>query len=84
MIEFELLAQGCYRPDQVIMQYDPTLRMPSTPTIQAWMDTTWEQLLAQAREKAIPLFDAPLFRYVHAASHPDGTLHITVGKTDYK
>jgi 8-oxo-dGTP pyrophosphatase MutT (NUDIX family) len=84
MIEFELLVHGCYRADQVIMQYDPTLRMPITPTIQAWMDTTWEQLLAQAREKGIPLFDAPLFRYVHAASHPDGTLHITVGDTGYK
>src|SRR5690348_14817406 len=70
MIEFELLAQGCYRPDQVIMHYDPTFRMPITPAIQAWMDTTWEQQLAQAQEKGTRLFDAPLFRYVQAASYP--------------
>ena len=84
MIEFELLAHGCYRPDQVVMKYNPTRRMTITPEIQAWMDIVWEQRLAQARERGTPLFDAPLFRYVDAASHPDGTLHVVVGDTSYK
>src|SRR5437763_12115739 len=66
------------------MKYDPVLRMPITPAIQAWMDATWEQQLAQAHEKGTRLFDAPLFRYVQAASHPDGTLQVTVGDTGYK
>src|SRR5947208_7666459 len=84
MIEFELLAQGYYRPDQVVMNYNPTLRMPITPAIQAWMDSTWQQQLAQAGERGTRLFDAPLFRYVQATSHPDGTLQLTVGDTGYK
>jgi ADP-ribose pyrophosphatase YjhB (NUDIX family) len=84
MIEFELLVHGCYRPDQVIMKYNPALHMPITPEVQAWMDTTWEQQLAQARQKGTRLFDAPLFRYVQAASCPDGRLQVTVGDTGYK
>jgi ADP-ribose pyrophosphatase YjhB (NUDIX family) len=48
------------------------------------MDITWEQQLAQARQKGTRLFDAPLFRYVQAASRPDGRLQVTVGDTGYK
>src|SRR5437899_8807867 len=84
MSEFELLAHGCYRPDQVIMKYNPALRMPTSPEIQAWMDTTWEQQLARARERGTRLFDAPLFRYMQTASLADGTLHVIVGDTGYK
>src|SRR5207248_1054112 len=40
--------------------------------------------LAIAREKGIPLFDAPLFRLIHAELRPDGTLHLILGNTSYK
>jgi 8-oxo-dGTP pyrophosphatase MutT (NUDIX family) len=84
MIEFELLARGCYRPDQVLIKYDPTLRMPITRELQAWMDILWQQQVERASERGTRLFDAPLFRYVDATSHPDGTLSIVVGDTSYK
>src|SRR6266852_1244811 len=84
MLEFEILARGLYRPDQLDIIYDPTLRMPTNPTIQAWMDSLWEQKLAIAQTQKIPLFDAPLFRFIEAESKPDGTLHLVLGDTGYK
>jgi 8-oxo-dGTP pyrophosphatase MutT (NUDIX family) len=66
MIEFEILARGLYRPDKLAITYDPSLRMPTTPAIQHWMDTLWQQKLAIAQEKNIPLNDSKLFRLVHA------------------
>src|SRR2546428_2401485 len=68
MLEFEILARGLYHPDQLDITYDPSLHMPTTATIQEWMDTLWEQKLALAREKVIPLFDAPLFRFIDRKS----------------
>src|SRR5256886_3954768 len=84
MLEFEILTHGLYRPDQLNITYDPSLRMPTTPTIQAWMDTLWEQKLAIARKQNIPLFDAPLFRFVEVEVKDDGTLHLVLGDTGYK
>lgn len=84
MIEFEIVAQGFYRPAQLVIDYDPTLQMPVTPEIQEWMDTLWEQKLTQARQQGTPLFETPLFRFVAAAAQTDGTLHITMGDTCYK
>jgi 8-oxo-dGTP pyrophosphatase MutT (NUDIX family) len=84
MIEFEILARGLYRPDQLRITYDPALRMVITPAIQAWMDHLWQQKLAIAQEKGFPLFDAPLYRFVHGESRADGTLHLTLGDTSYK
>jgi 8-oxo-dGTP pyrophosphatase MutT (NUDIX family) len=84
MLEFEILARGLYRPNQLDIIYDPSLRMPTNPTIQAGMDTLWEQKLAIAYEKGIPLFDAPLFRFIEANSKSDGTLHLVLGDTGYK
>src|SRR3989442_12978569 len=84
MLEFEILTHGLYRPDQLYITYDPSLRMPTTPTIQAWMDTLWEQKLAIAHEQNIPLFDAPLFRFVEVEAKADGTLHLVLGDTGYK
>jgi len=83
-LEFEFLARGFYRPDQLDITYDSSLRMPINPTTQAWMDTLWEQKLALARENAIPLFDAPLFRFIDAQSKSDGTLRLVLGDTGYK
>jgi hypothetical protein len=84
MLEFEILASGLYRSDQLEITYDPTLSMPITPAIQEWIDTLWQQKLAIAREKGFPLFDAPLFRLITAESRPDGTLHLVLGNTSYK
>src|SRR6266571_4517381 len=84
MLEFEILARGLYRPDQLDITYDSSLRMATNPTIQAWMDILWEQKLALAREKKIPLFDAPLFRFIEAESKSNGTLRIVLGDTGYK
>ncbi len=84
MLEFEILARGRYRPDQLDITYDPCLRMPTSPTIQTWMDTLWEQKLALAREKKIPLFDAPLFRLIEAEAKSDGTLRLVLGDTGYR
>src|SRR5260370_13909456 len=84
MLEFEILARGLYRPEQLDITYDPSLRMPIQPAMQSWMDTLWEQKLVIAREKDIPLFDAPLFRLVEAEAKPGGTLRLLLGDTGYK
>jgi hypothetical protein len=84
MLEFEILARGFYRPNQLDISYNPSLRMPTNPTIQVWMDTLWEQKLVIAREQNIPLFDAPLFCFVEVEAKADGTLHLVLGDTGYK
>ena len=71
MREFEILARGLYHPDQLEITYDPSLSMPITPAIQEWMDTLWQQKLTTAQQKGIPLFDAPLFRLIHAETRPN-------------
>jgi len=71
MREFEILARGLYRPDQLEITYDPSLSMPTTPAIQEWMDTLWQQKLAIAQQKSIPLHDAPLFRLIYAETRPN-------------
>jgi 8-oxo-dGTP pyrophosphatase MutT (NUDIX family) len=84
MLEFDILARGFYRLDQLHITYDPSLCMPITPAIQAWMDTHWAQKLAEAKQKNLPLFDAPLYRFVSAQPRADGTLHLVLGNTSYK
>ena len=84
MLEFEILVHGLYRPDQLNITYNPSLRMPISPSIQAWIDAFWEQKLATAREQNIPLFDAPLFRFVEVEATAEGTLHLVLGGTGYK
>ncbi len=84
MIEFEILTHGLYNPDQLIITYNPSLHMPITPAIQSWIDTLWQQKLAAAHQRGIPLFDTNLFRLVNVASQPDGTLHLVLGNTSYK
>lgn len=83
MIEFEIIAQGLYRPDQLSITYNSALRMPITPAIQSWMNDLWEQKLAVAKQKNIPLFDAPLFRFIDAITTPD-QIYLTLGDTGYK
>lgn len=84
MLEYELLARGLFRLDQLAITYDPALRMPMTPEIQAWMEHEWRTQLAIAREQQFALYDADLFRLIHAAARPDGMLAVTLGDTTYK
>lgn len=84
MQEYEILVRGLFRPDQLIITYHPAQRMPTSPAIQQWMDTFWEQKLAQAQERGVPLFDAPLYRFVDVETRQDGNLHVTLGDTGYK
>lgn len=92
-LEFEILARGLYGPDQLDIIYDPSLRMPTSPEIQAWMGRLWEEKLAIARERGVPLFDAPLFRLVSVETSgqeqsegPQGPplLRLVLGDTSYK
>src|SRR5215469_10825986 len=71
-MEFEILARGLYRTEQVVITYDPALRMPVDEAVQGWMDDLWQRKLAMAREKGVPLFDAPLFRLVGAETGVEG------------
>lgn len=84
MLEFSILAHGLYRPDQLIITYDPVQRMPKSAGVQGWMDEFWQQQLIQAREQGRRLFDAPLIRFVAAIAQNDGTLHLCLGDTSYK
>jgi 8-oxo-dGTP pyrophosphatase MutT (NUDIX family) len=84
MIEFEILAHGFFRPEQLVISYDPTLRLSVTEETQAWMDEVWQQKLTWARETGTRLFDAPLFRFISASMEPDGTLRLVVSDTSYK
>jgi hypothetical protein len=83
MLEFEMLAQGLYRPDQLIVTYDPALRMPKTAEIENWMESLWQEKLARAKANGTRLFDAPLFRFV-SAQVTDDQLTITIGDTSYR
>ncbi len=84
MREFEILARGLFRPDQLIITYNPALCMPTSPASQQWMDTLWGQKLVEAQERGVPLFDAPLYRFVDVETSADGALHLTLGDTGYK
>jgi 8-oxo-dGTP pyrophosphatase MutT (NUDIX family) len=84
MLEFEILARGLFLPDQLVITYNPALGMPTSPAIQQWMDTLWAQKLAMAQERGIPLFDAPLYRFMDVETRADGALYLTLGDTGYK
>jgi 8-oxo-dGTP pyrophosphatase MutT (NUDIX family) len=83
MLEFEILAQGLYRPDQLTITYNPALHMPKTPAIGDWMESLWQEKLAQAKANGTRLFDAPLFRLISAHATND-QLTVVVGDTSYK
>src|SRR5262245_47800858 len=83
MVEFEIVVRGLFGPNQLVLSYDPSLRMTISPEIQAWIDTFWQEKLVQAKAQSIRLFDAPLFRFIEA-SIQDNSLHMLVGDTSYK
>lgn len=84
MLEFDILVRGLFRPDQLEIVYDSTLRMPLPADVREWMDQLWQQKLAAARAKGTPLYDARLFRLISASVRPDGTLHLVLGDGSYK
>jgi len=83
MLEFEILTQGLYRPNQLTIIYNPALRMPKTAEIEDWMESLWQEKLAQAKANRIRLFDAPLFRFISAQASED-QLALTLGDTSYR
>src|SRR5579872_1358938 len=84
MLEFDILARGLYRRNQLDITYDPSLHISITPSIVEWMDDLWQQKLAIAHEKGTRLFDSQLFRLEQATALPDGILHLVLGNTSYK
>jgi 8-oxo-dGTP pyrophosphatase MutT (NUDIX family) len=84
MLEFEIIARGLYRQEQVIVDYRPEQRMVATLETREWMEQQWQRSLAEAKERGTRLFDAPLFRFVEATAGGDGTLRLVVGDTGYK
>jgi hypothetical protein len=83
MLGFEILVRGLFRPDQFHIRYDPSLVMPSNPELRAWIDTLWQEKLAQAKQRNVPLYDASLFRFVEAELQGE-TFRLTLGNTGYK
>src|SRR5579864_6794075 len=83
MLEFKILAQGLYPPNQLTTAYNPALRMPKTAAIEHWMETLWQEKLVQAKANGTRLFDAPLFRFISAQTTGD-QLTVTIGDTSYK
>src|SRR5258708_36702369 len=79
-----MLALRLYRPDLLVIIYNPALRMHTTPALQEWMDATWQAKLTLAREQGFPLFDGQLFRLVSAEAGGDGKVHLVLGRTGYK
>src|SRR5579884_1526693 len=84
MLDFEILARGLFRADQLDIHYDPTLTMPYTPAIREWMEALWQEKLLQARQRNVPLYDAPLFRYVEVTVTEQQVLKLVLGDTGYK
>lgn len=84
MLEFEILARGLFLPEQLDIYYDPSLTMPFTPAIRAWMEALWQEKLALARQRNVPLYDAPLFRFISAQASAGGKLKLVLGDTGYK
>lgn len=84
MLEFEILARGLYKPDDLAITYDSLLCMPTSPAIQQWMDALWQEKLSFAHTQSVPLYDSQLFRLVSAQVRPNGILHLVLGNTSYK
>src|ERR1700730_16783956 len=84
MLDFEIIARGFFLPEQLDIDYDPSLIMPSTPTLRVWMENLWEEKLVYARQRDVPLYDAPLFRFVAAETQVEQTLKLVLGDTNYK
>jgi 8-oxo-dGTP pyrophosphatase MutT (NUDIX family) len=84
MLDFEFLVRGCYTPEQLIVDYNPTHLVSLSPEMRATMEQLWQNKLAQAQQKHFPLFDGQLFRFMYAEERENSTLRIKLGNTSYK
>jgi NTP pyrophosphohydrolases containing a Zn-finger, probably nucleic-acid-binding len=85
MLQFNILAQGLFRQEQLTVEYDPTYRLHVTPAEQAWIEQCWQEKLAQAKQQHNLLFDGPLYRFRTVRVSPDQQqLHLALGNTTYK
>ena len=84
MLDFEFLVRGCYTPEQLVIDYNPTHHVSLTTEMRVKMEQLWHDKLAQAKEKHFPLFDGQLFRLMYAEERENSTLRIKLGDTSYK
>ncbi|GCE26623.1 hypothetical protein KDA_21070 [Dictyobacter alpinus] len=84
MFEFEILARGVYRPEDLQITYQSSQRLLFHVEQQASMDELWQQKLQQAQQQQRLLFDAPLYRFIDAQSGASNTLALMLGDTSYK
>lgn len=83
MSEFEILAHGLYRPEQIHIIYQPESLRFSVEQ-QAAMDHVWQTKLLQARQQQSLLFDAPLYRLIAFQQTSTQNIQLTLGDTSYK
>jgi 8-oxo-dGTP pyrophosphatase MutT (NUDIX family) len=84
MLEFEILARGLYRPEQLHITYQPTQILPFSVEQQVEVDHFWQAKLLQAKEQQRLLFDAPLYRLINARQATKLTINLILGDTSYK
>ncbi|GCF09264.1 NUDIX hydrolase [Dictyobacter arantiisoli] len=85
MLEFEVLARGLYRPEQLEIEYQAQQRLQFAPELQAALDSDWQNQLQQASQQQRLLFDAPLYRLLSVPpAHTSDRLHLILGDTSYK
>ncbi|GAC1588203.1 MAG: hypothetical protein NVS4B1_32170 [Ktedonobacteraceae bacterium] len=84
MLDFEFLVRGCYTPEQLFVDYNPTHHVSLTTEMRADMEHLWHDKLALAKSRGFPLFDGPLFRLMYAEERDDRTLRVKLGDTSYK
>ncbi|GLV58240.1 hypothetical protein KDH_50730 [Dictyobacter sp. S3.2.2.5] len=84
MLEFEILARGRCRPQDLHISYQPDqfLRFPSE--LQEWMERFWQEKLRRAQQQNSLLFDSPLYRLISVQQDSEQTLHLTLGQTSYR
>ncbi len=56
MLEFEILARGFYRPEQLRITYQSNRHLPFSVEQQAEMDRLWQAKLLQAKQQQRLLF----------------------------
>lgn len=85
MMLFDILVSGRFRQEQLVIDYDPERRLVVTPEEQVWMDTLWQEKLAEAQRRQSLFFDAPTYRFIDAQlNQADNILTLKLGPTTYK
>ena len=84
MLDFEFLVRGCYTPEQLIVDYNPTHHAAFAPEMRATMEGLWQDRLTSAKEHNVPLYDGQLFRLMYAEERENSTLRLKLGNTSYK